>query len=198
MKLPTGYRLEWTGSFENQQRAVKRLAVIVPITLVAIYFLLFTAFDSGMLAFLILLNVPFAAVGGVLGAAARRVVAFRLRARRLHRALRRLRAKWRAAGGAHSRTCGGGAMAMAQAVREGAISRVRPVVMTAAMAALGLLPAALSHAVGAETSRPFATVIIGGLITATLLTLYIVPILYPWFEPKTPAVEGTSPAGSQL
>jgi len=71
---------------------------------------------------------------------------------------------------------------MAEAVREGAISRVRPVVMTAAMAALGLLPAALSHEVGAETSRPFATVIIGGLITATLLTLYIVPILYPMFE----------------
>ena len=66
VKLPTGYRLEWTGSFENQQRAVKRLAIIVPITLITIYFLLFTAFDSGKLAFLILLNVPFAAVGGVL------------------------------------------------------------------------------------------------------------------------------------
>jgi cobalt-zinc-cadmium resistance protein CzcA len=68
------------------------------------------------------------------------------------------------------------------AVREGALSRMRPVVMTAAMAALGLLPAALSHAVGAETSRPFAVVIVGGLVTATALTLFILPLLYPHFE----------------
>ena len=71
---------------------------------------------------------------------------------------------------------------MAEAVREGAISRVRPIVMTAAMAALGLLPAALSHAVGAETARPFACVIIGGLMTDTFLALFILPILYPLFD----------------
>ena len=75
-------------------------------------------------------------------------------------------------------------MSMAEAVKTGAESRVRPVVMTATMAALGLLPAALSQGVGAETARPFAVVIIGGLFTATLLTLFILPILYPWFEPK--------------
>jgi cobalt-zinc-cadmium resistance protein CzcA len=80
-------------------------------------------------------------------------------------------------------------LAMTKAITEGALSRMRPVVMTAAMAALGLLPAALSHEVGAETSRPFATVIIGGLITATLLTLFIVPILYPWFEGEPPVAE---------
>lgn len=183
VKLPTGYRLEWTGSFENQQRAVKRLAVIVPITLVAIFFLLFTAFDSGKLAFLILLNVPFAAVGGVLAlplaglslsvsALVGFIALFGVSVQNgvlLVERMRELRDR---------------GVAMAEAVREGAMSRVRPVVMTAAMAALGLLPAALSHDVGAETSRPFATVIIGGLITATLLTLFIVPILYPWFETK--------------
>jgi cobalt-zinc-cadmium resistance protein CzcA len=183
VKLPTGYRLEWTGSFENQQRAVKRLAVIVPITLVAIFFLLFTAFDSGKLAFLILLNVPFAAVGGVIAlplaglslsvsALVGFIALFGVSVQNgvlLVERMRELRER---------------GMAMADAVREGAISRVRPVVMTAAMAALGLLPAALSHDVGAETSRPFATVIIGGLITATLLTLFIVPILYPLFETK--------------
>ncbi len=70
----------------------------------------------------------------------------------------------------------------AQAIREGAMSRVRPVVMTALMAALGLIPMALSREVGAETSRPFAVVIIGGLVTATLVTLFVLPILYPWFE----------------
>ncbi|MFO1518156.1 MAG: CusA/CzcA family heavy metal efflux RND transporter [bacterium] len=179
--LPTGYRLEWTGSFENQQRAVKRLMVVVPITLVAIFFLLFTAFDSSRFAFLILLNVPFAAVGGIialpiagLSLSVSALVGFIalfgvsvqngvLLVERI-RELRRMGKK------------------MEEAIREGAASRLRPVVMTAAMAALGLLPAALSHGVGAETSRPFAVVIIGGLITATLLTLFAVPILYSYFE----------------
>lgn len=179
--LPTGYRTEWTGSFENQQRAVKRLEIIVPVTLLIIYFLLFTAFDSGKLAFLILLNVPFAAVGGILalplagltlsvsalvgfialfGVSVQNGVLLLERIRELRREGRPMR----------------------EAICTGALSRVRPVVMTAAMAALGLLPAGLSHAVGAETSRPFAVVIIGGLITATLLTLFILPLLYPFFE----------------
>ena len=179
--LPAGYRLEWTGSFENQQRAVKRLAVIVPITLVAIFFLLFTAFDSGSLAFLILLNVPFATVGGILAlplagltmsvsALVGFIALFGVSVQNGVLLVQRIR------------DLRGTGVSMAEAIREGAISRVRPVVMTAAMAALGLLPAALSHAVGAETSRPFAVVIIGGLITATALTLLILPVLYPLFE----------------
>ena len=186
VKLPTGYRLEWTGSFENQQRAVKRLAVIVPITLIAIYFLLFTAFDSGRLAFLILLNVPFAAVGGVIAlpiagltlsvsALVGFIALFGVSVQNGVLLVERIRVLRRRG------------YAMTKAISEGALSRVRPVVMTAAMAALGLLPAALSRDVGAETSRPFATVIIGGLVTATLLTLFIVPILYPWFEGEPPA-----------
>jgi cobalt-zinc-cadmium resistance protein CzcA len=78
-----------------------------------------------------------------------------------------------------------------EAIREGAISRVRPVMMTALMAALGLLPMALSHEVGAETSRPFAVVIIGGLVTATLVTLLILPLVYPWFEKMLPPTNQT-------
>jgi cobalt-zinc-cadmium resistance protein CzcA len=179
--LPPGYRLEWTGEFENQQRAVRRLEVIVPITLTAIFFLLFLAFDSGQLAFLILLNVPFAAVGGIfalplagLNLSVSALVGFMalfgiamLNGVILVERIREL--------SRHGHP-------MPQAVCEGALSRVRPVVMTALMAALGLLPMALSTAVGAETSRPFAVVIIGGLVTATLVTLLILPILYPWFE----------------
>jgi cobalt-zinc-cadmium resistance protein CzcA len=179
--LPPGYRLEWTGSFENQQRAVKRLEIIVPITLAAIFFLLFTAFDSAKLAFLILLNVPFAAVGGILAlplagltlsvsALVGFIALFGVSVQNgvlLVERIRQLRRE---------------GFATPSAVHEGAVSRVRPVVMTAAMAALGLLPAALSHGVGAETSRPFAVVIIGGLVTATLLTLFILPILYPLFD----------------
>ena len=181
VKLPTGYRLEWTGEFENQQRALRRLEVIVPITLTAIFFLLFLAFDSGQLAFLILLNVPFAAVGGIfalpaagLNLSVSALVGFMalfgiamLNGVILVERIRELRRR------GHP---------IAEAVREGALSRVRPVVMTGLMAALGLLPMALSTAVGAETSRPFAVVIIGGLVTAIPVTLLILPLLYPWFE----------------
>jgi len=183
VKLPTGYRLEWTGAFENQQRAMQRLAVIVPITLTAIFFLLFVAFDSSWMAFLILLNAPFAAVGGIfalpiagLNLSVSALVGFvalfgiaMLNGVILVGRIRELRHRGRP---------------MMEAVHDGALSRVRPVVMTALMAALGLLPMALSTAVGAETSRPFAVVIIGGLITATLVTLFILPLLYPWFEPE--------------
>jgi cobalt-zinc-cadmium resistance protein CzcA len=188
VKLPPGYRMEWTGSFENQQRAVKRLEIIVPITLIAIFFLLFTAFDSGKLAFLILLNVPFAAIGGVVAlplagltlsvsALVGFIALFGVSVQNGVLLVERIR------------VLRGRGIELAQAIHEGAVSRVRPVVLTAAMAALGLLPAALSHEVGAETSRPFATVIIGGLVTSTLLTLFVVPILYPLFEGKTDANE---------
>jgi cobalt-zinc-cadmium resistance protein CzcA len=173
----------WTGAFENEQRAVGRLAVVVPITILVIFFLLFTAFDSGKFAALILLNVPFAAVGGLLalpvagldlsvsamvgfialfGVSIQSGVLLVERIRELRRLGKPLR----------------------EAVIEGSISRVRPVMMTSLMAALGLLPAALSTGVGAETARPFAVVIIGGLITATLLSLFLLPILYPTFEPE--------------
>jgi len=183
VRLPAGYHTEWTGAFENQQRAVRRLEVIVPITLIAIFFLLFVAFDSAQLSFLILLVVPFAAVGGVfalplagLNISVSALVGFMalfgiamLNGVILVERIRELQQR---------------GLATEAAIRDGAISRVRPVVMTALMAALGLLPMALSTAVGAETSRPFAVVIIGGLITATLVTLFILPLLYPWFEPK--------------
>ncbi len=185
VRLPAGYRLEWTGAFENQQRAVRRLAVIVPITLIAIFFLLFLAFDSGSLAFLILVNVPFAAVGGIfalpvagLNLSVSALVGFMalfgiamLNGVVLVGRIRELLAR---------------GQPMLQAIHDGALSRVRPVVMTALMAALGLLPMALSREVGAETSRPFAVVIIGGLATATLVTLLILPILYPWFDKSKP------------
>lgn len=181
VKLPTGYHMEWTGAFENQQRAVRRLAVIVPITLVAIYFLLFVAFDSGRLASLILLVVPFAAVGGLfalplagLNLSVSALVGFMalfgiamLNGVILVERIRELR---------------GRGQPLMEAIQNGALSRARPVLMTALMAALGLLPMALSREVGAETSRPFAVVIIGGLVTATLVTLLILPLVYPWFD----------------
>ena len=179
--LPPGYRLEWTGSFENQQRAVRRLEVVVPITLLAIFFLLFTAFDSGRFAMLILLNVPFAAIGGILAlpiagltlsvsALVGFIALFGVSVQNGVLLVERIRDLRRTGA------------SLDDAVREGALSRMRPVVMTAAMATLGLLPAALSHGVGAETARPFAVVIIGGLVSATVLVLLVLPVLYGSFE----------------
>jgi cobalt-zinc-cadmium resistance protein CzcA len=179
--LPPGYRREWTGSFENQQRALRRLMVVLPITLAAIFFLLFAAFDSPRLAALILLIVPFAAVGGLfalplagltlsVSALVGFIALFGVSVQNGVLLVERIRELRRTG------------KALAESVSEGALTRFRPVLMTAAMAAFGLLPAALSHAVGAETQRPFAVVIIGGLVTATLLTLFVLPVLYGLFE----------------
>jgi heavy metal efflux system protein len=188
VRLPPGYRMAWTGAFENQQRAVKRLLLIVPLTLTAIFFLLFLAFNSARMAVLILLDLPFAAVGGVLtlwlaglalsvaslvGFLALFGVAVQNGVLMIGR-IRELR---------------GRGAAEAEAIREGAASRMRPVLMTALMASLGLLPAALSRAVGAETARPFALVIVGGLVTATAITLFVLPLLYSYFEKEPPAPE---------
>jgi len=184
--LPTGYRLEWTGSFENEQRAERRLAVIVPFTLLAIFFLLFITFNSASFACLILLTVPFAAAGGLMAlplaglnlsvaALVGFIALFGISIQNSVILVSRIAELRRDRD-----------QEMAQAVAEGATSRVRPMMMTALMAMLGLLPMALSTGVGAETARPFAVVIIGGLLTGTVLTLFILPLLYPRFEPKAP------------
>ena len=181
VRLPAGYRLEWTGSFENERRAEKRLAVVVPLTILAIFFLLFVAFDSARLATAVLLTVPFSAVGGLLAlplaglnisvaALVGFVALFGVSIQNSVILVTRVRELRREETGLH------------EAIMEGAASRVRPMVMTALMALLGLLPMALSTGVGAETARPFAVVIIGGLITGTILTLFILPLLYPVFE----------------
>jgi len=191
VRLPAGYRLEWTGAFENQQRAQARLAVIAPITLLTIFILLFIAFDSGRLASLIVLNVPYAAAGGL---AALLAVRLNLSVAALvgFVALFGISIQNRVIMVSRIRDLRRQGEELVQAVVDGATSRVRPMVMTALMAMLGLLPAAVSKAVGAETARPFAVVIIGGLLVDTIMTLFIVPVLYPWFEPKAPGGGATS------
>ena len=180
VKLPPGYRLEWTGSFENEQRATRRLMIVVPITLGAIFFILFAAFNSARSALLILVNVPLAAIGGVVGlflaglplsvsALAGFVALFGIAIEYCVIMITRI----------HELEAGG--METQPAIREGALSRLRAVLMTSIMAALGLLPAALSHAVGSETARPFATVIVGGLVSSTLLTLFVFPVVCTFF-----------------
>lgn len=175
--LPKGYSISWQGDFENQQRALKQLKLVVPISLVLIFFILFILFGSVIDAGLILLNVPFAIIGGILAlhltgtnfgisAGIGFIALFGICIQNNVILLSKFRKNL------HER------VHLDQAIRTGVIARIRPVVMTATLAAIGLLPAALSTGIGSESSRPLAIVVIGGLITATLLTLFIFPIIF--------------------
>jgi len=177
LQLPDGYSVAWNGEFENQERAQHTLATVVPICLLIIFVLLFIAFGNVKDASIVLIDVPFALIGGIL--------ALHLR------------------GMNFSISAGIGFIALAgicvqdgvilisqfkhnleqklplkKAIHDGVVSRVRPVVMTALMAAIGLSPAAFSTGIGSESQKPLATVVIGGLITSTILTLLILPVIY--------------------
>jgi len=181
VQLQTGYYLKWGGQFENLERASSRLLIVVPLALFLIFILLFTTFGSVKQALLIYTGIPFAVVGGVL-ALALRGMPFSISAGVGFIALfgvavlngvvmvsyiNRLRDEGRL---------------LADAVTEGAETRLRPVLMTALVASLGFIPMAIATSAGAEVQRPLATVVIGGLITSTVLTLLILPTLYGWFE----------------
>lgn len=181
--MPPGYYTEWGGAFENQQRALTRLGLIVPATIFFIFVLLYTAFNSVKHATLILANVPFATIGGILGLAATgqylsvpSAIGFiavfgvaMLNGIVMVSFLNELRAK---------------GLSPREAVLRGTALRLRPVMMTASVAILGLVPMLVSNGVGAETQRPLATVVVGGLFTSTLLTLLLLPVFYDWLEER--------------
>jgi cobalt-zinc-cadmium resistance protein CzcA len=181
LKLPNGYWLEWGGAFENQQRAMAKLAVIVPLTIGLIFVLLYTAFNSVRYATLIIANVPFAAIGGILSlfasgqylsvpAAVGFIAVFgvaMLNGIVLVSFLNGLREQ---------------GLGIRETVVQGAVLRLRPVLMTALVEILGLIPFLLASGVGSEILRPLATVVVGGLISATALTLLILPMAYEWME----------------
>ena len=183
IELPPGYWIEWGGSFENQQRALTRLSIIVPLTIFFIFVLLYTAFNSIKYATLIIANVPFATIGGLVAlfisgqyvsvpSAIGFIAVFgvaMLNGIVLVSFINELREK---------------GLSVSEAVRQGAEMRLRPVLMTASVAVLGLIPMLLSSGVGAETQRPLASVVIGGLITSTLLTLVLLPVIYEWMETR--------------
>jgi cobalt-zinc-cadmium resistance protein CzcA len=190
VKLPPGYWVEWGGAFENQQRALARLALIVPITIFFIFVLLYTAFNSLKYAALILANVPFATIGGLLAlfltgqylsvpSAIGFIAVFgvaMLNGIVLVSFLNEQRER---------------GLTIREAVLQGTAMRLRPVLMTASVAILGLVPMLISSGVGAETQRPLATVVVGGLITATALTLILLPVLYEWLETRAEREEAT-------
>ncbi len=181
VKLPPGYSMTWGGQFKNLQEAAGRLMIAVPLALLMIVALLYMVFDSGKLALLIFLNVPLAATGGI----------FALWLRGLPFSI--------SAGVGFIALFGvavlNGVVLVSYIVRlrqdgntariaayEGALIRLRPVLMTALVAMLGFIPMALSHGAGAEVQKPLATVVIGGLVTSSLLTLLVLPAIYPWFD----------------
>lgn len=187
--LPAGYEIRWGGDFENLQSASLRLAIITPFVLLLIWLLLFTSFKSVSLALLIFLAVPIAASGGVI-ALALRDMPFSISAGVGFIALFGVAVLnglvW--VSGAENLRADG--LDVRAAAAETALIRLRPVLMTALVASLGFLPMALSKSAGAEIQRPLATVVIGGLITSTVLTALVVPAIYPWFAPKSTTGEG--------
>ncbi len=179
--LPPGYSVDIGGQFENQQRAQKRLSVVVPLSLALIALLLYFAFQSVGQALLILVNVPLAVIGGVFSlylsgqylsvpSSIGFITLFGVAV--LNGVVMVESINQRIAGG----------MSLVEGVFHGAVSRLRPVLMTALTSALGLIPMLLSTGVGAEIQKPLASVIVGGLFTATFLTLFVLPALYPFFS----------------
>ncbi|MGH7695168.1 MAG: efflux RND transporter permease subunit, partial [Gemmatimonadaceae bacterium] len=181
--LPSGYFITYGGQFENQQRATRRLAFIVPLVLLLIAGLLYTTFGTVRHALLVMLNVPFALVGGIaalwlrglnvsLSASVGFIALFGVAVLNgvvLITYINQLRAAGRSLG---------------DAVREGASIRFRPVLMTALVASVGFIPMAISTSAGAEVQRPLATVVIGGLVSSTILTLLVLPTVYAWIEER--------------
>jgi heavy metal efflux system protein len=184
IKLPEGYFLEWGGQFQNMERAMGHLKIIVPVTVAAIFFLLFLLFSSLRYASLIILVLPFASIGGV--------VALFVSGEYLSvPASVGFIALWGIAvlNGvvlvSYIRSLRDDGMSQAEAVLQGCKQRFRPVLMTATVAMLGLIPMLFASGPGSEVQRPLAIVVIGGLITSTLLTLVVLPTLYKWFEENT-------------
>lgn len=183
VRLPASYYLRWGGQFENQQRATRRLAIVIPLSLSIIFLLLFITFRNTRQAVLVILNVPFALVGGI-AALWLRGINLNLSASIGFIALfgvAVLNGVVLIAAVNHLREEGAG---LREAILAGAGRRLKPVLMTALVAALGFVPMALSHGAGAEVQRPLATVVIGGILTATLLTLIVLPCIYEWLEER--------------
>jgi cobalt-zinc-cadmium resistance protein CzcA len=179
VKLPTGYKIDWAGEYESQKRSSRRLMLVLPVTIIIIFIILYSMFHSGKWAGLILVNVSMAPVGGLLallithtnfsvssgvGFLALFGVSVQTGVIMLEY-INQMRVR------GHS---------IEESAIEGAVLRLRPIMMTMLVATLGLLPAATSHGIGSDSQRPFAMVIVGGLIGALLISVFLLPTLYVW------------------
>jgi cobalt-zinc-cadmium resistance protein CzcA len=180
VKLPPGYRLEWAGEYESQKRSQRRLMIIIPLTLLLIFVILYTMFTSVKWALLILLTVAMAPIGGIaalylsgtyfsVSSGVGFLALFGVSVQTgviLVEYINQLRAR------GHP---------ILDAARQGAVLRFRPILMTMLVATLGLVPAATSHGIGSDSQRPFAIVIVGGLMAALVISIFLLPSLYVWF-----------------
>jgi cobalt-zinc-cadmium resistance protein CzcA len=184
IRLPEGYTVVWGGSFENMQRAMARIKIIVPLTIGVIFLLLFSSFSSLKQAALIICNLPFALIGGIVAlwvtgeylsvpASVGFINLFGVAVLNGIVLVSYINSLRRQEG-----------MEVHQAVLSGCVMRLRPVLMTALVALLGLVPLALSQGIGSEVQRPLAVVVIGGLVSSTFLTLVVLPVLYKWIEER--------------
>ena len=193
VSLPSGYYTVWGGEFESMQRALARLMIVVPLTLVLIFLVLFLLFNQVSRAVIVMLNVPLSLIGGI----------FALYFLHLHLSVAAAVGFIALFGVAvqngvimishFDHLIGTEGLSLHQAVVEGAVTRLRPVLMTALLASIGLLPAAISTGIGSDTQKPLAIVIIGGLISATALTLFVLPVLYRLFVRSPEAASRTNP-----
>ena len=193
VRLPDGYHVVWGGSFENMERAMARIWIIVPITIAVIFLLLLSSFSSMKQAALIILNLPFALIGGIVAlwvtgeylsvpASVGFINLFGVAVLNGIVLVSYMNSLRRQEG-----------MGIEQAVMSGCVMRLRPVLMTALVALLGLVPLAFAHGIGSEVQRPLAVVVIGGLVSSTFLTLIVLPVLYKWIEERTAVT--SPPAG---
>ena len=202
VKLPPGYHLEWAGEYASQKRADKRMAIVMPITVLAIFLILYTMFRSFKWAMLILVSVIMASIGGPLAlflthtnfsvsSAVGFLALFGVSVEtgvimiEFINQLRGRRKGWKNPVDEH----------IVEAAVEGAVLRLRPVMMTMLVATLGLLPAALSHAIGSDSQRPFAIVIVGGLLANLVIGVFLMPTLYVWWasvDDVLPAAENSN------
>jgi cobalt-zinc-cadmium resistance protein CzcA len=187
--LPTGYTIVWGGQFENQQRAMSRLGIIAPAVLLLVLLLLFLTFKSARLSFLVLINLPFALMGGVFALWFMRMylsvpasVGFItllgvavLNGLVLVSCIQQLRAE---------------GLSVHEAVRTACSLRIRPILITASITVFSLIPMIFATGPGSEVQRPLAVVVVGGLFTSTLATLQVLPSLYRWFDPKRRMQDG--------
>jgi cobalt-zinc-cadmium resistance protein CzcA len=187
--IPDGYSLQWSGDFENQQRATQRLTTVVPISLLIIFFILFILFGNIKDSLLVLHTVLFAIVGGIfsmlvtdinfsISAGIGFIALFGICIQNGVILLSTFKSNMRSMKVATEQ-------GLVLAIRNGVESRIRPVLMTALMAAIGLLPAAISTGIGSETARPLARVVIGGLVTDTIFKLFVFPVVVYWAWKRT-------------
>jgi cobalt-zinc-cadmium resistance protein CzcA len=196
VKLPAGYHIDWAGEYESQKRSEKRLLIVLPITILLIFIILYTMFSSFKWALLILANVAMARVGGLLallvthtnfsvssgvGFLALFGVSVQTGVIMLEY-INQIRARGRP---------------IEEAAVEGAVLRLRPIMMTMLVATLGLLPAALSHGIGSDSQRPFAIVIVGGLISDLVMSIFLLPTLYVWMAGNRDVLPPPEPGFSE-